>query len=68
MHGEEDRDRVCELYKEMFDNEMYNQHSPIHDELAKIIQLSKTKDVALGCWCYPKRCHAETIKQFIDSL
>ena len=24
-------------------------------------------DIALGCWCYPKKCHAFIIKQFLDS-
>ena len=23
------------------------------------------RDVVLGCWCYPKECHAETIRDFI---
>ncbi len=23
-------------------------------------------DIKLGCWCHPERCHAETIKNYLD--
>ena len=28
--------------------------------------LIKEHDICLACWCAPKRCHAETIKKFIE--
>lgn len=36
-------------------------------ELDRIIELAKNNDITLLCWCYPKRCHAETIKRYIES-
>ena len=68
MGDESERDEVCDKYEEWFKSQCYNQHSIIHAELSKIIELNKSNDIALGCWCYPKRCHAETIKNFLNSI
>lgn len=35
--------------------------------LDKIIETAKYTNVALGCHCLPKRCHAAIIKSYIDS-
>ena len=44
-----------------------NKNQVVLNELRKIYRLAKKYDIALGCWCYPKRCHSETIKRFIES-
>ena len=36
------------------------------NELRRIYVIAKTSDVALACWCTPKQCHGETIKEFLD--
>lgn len=43
----------------------------MHDESERdyvtfIYQKALKQDVALACWCAPKRCHTETIKRFIE--
>ena len=51
-----DRDEVCELFDNMY--------LPYKKGL-----LSKIKDLkgkALGCHCYPERCHCETLKAYAD--
>jgi hypothetical protein len=50
-----DRDAVCESFKVYFDLKLGLK--------AKIKQL---KGKALGCHCYPKRCHGEHLKQLAD--
>jgi len=50
-----DRDAVCESFKIYFDLKLGLK--------AKINQL---KGKALGCHCYPKRCHGEHLKQLAD--
>jgi hypothetical protein len=61
MRNESMRDEVCDAYEEYFYRRLYN-----CDTMKRIIRIAKKHDVALGCWCYPKRCHAETIKNFIE--
>lgn len=66
MISENRRNEVCLKYDNHFE------HSIQYDEKFKnainaIIILAKTKDIALGCWCYPKRCHAITIKDYIEN-
>jgi hypothetical protein len=50
-----DRDAVCESFKIYFDLKLGLK--------AKVKQL---KGKALGCHCYPKRCHGEHLKQLAD--
>lgn len=63
MAKEEQREEVCDRYEEYFDCP----HTIIFNtELARIVELAKTNDITLLCWCYPKRCHAETIKRYLE--
>jgi len=34
--------------------------------LAEVYGVAKTEDVTIGCYCKPKRCHLDTVKQFLD--
>lgn len=38
------------------------------DYVAHIYRTALKQDVALGCWCAPKRCHADTIAAFINQF
>ena len=67
MYHETDRDIVCNKYEDWFNTQINNKNQLVLNELRKIYRLAKKYDIALGCWCYPKRCHSETIKNFIDS-
>ena len=78
MSDESLRDKVCDDYQDYFDGILgiyLNTDNKLSDhdlefviELNDIIKLSKTNNIALGCWCAPKRCHGETIKRYIDAL
>lgn len=77
MHNESERDRVCEQYKFYFEAiiKAYQENglnSLVADKkefilyLARIVNQAKKSNVALGCWCVPKRCHGLTIKKFVE--
>lgn len=66
MHNESERDLVCDRYIEYF-NSKINQEGAFRDYINTLIETAKNKDIALCCWCYPKRCHSETIKEYIIS-
>lgn len=66
MCNESVRDYVCDNYERYFDNTVRVRHTIFTNEVDRIVELAKTNDITLLCWCYPKRCHAETIKRHIE--
>lgn len=78
MIHEGQRDEVCDDYKKYFYiiiNTYRNTDTKIDTKdlnflkyIGYIVNTAKKHDVALGCWCAPRRCHAETIKEFVESV
>ena len=65
MKNESERDKVCERYKEWFCGELYD--SAMQAELSVLKDtLFKCGKLNLFCWCAPKRCHAEIIKEYLN--
>lgn len=60
MKSEKDRDRVCDLY-EIHARKMMN-------SVWFVEELKKLKGKDLVCWCYPKRCHAETLIKLCEEV
>jgi hypothetical protein len=62
MPTENERELVCNLYEKNFDKiikpEWLSHLITIYEEYSKL---------RLFCWCSPKRCHAETIKKYIEA-
>ena len=60
-----ERDRVCELYKDTFVSRMKESQS-MKDQLNLIWNTGRRNGIVeLQCYCYPRRCHCETIKDII---
>lgn len=67
MSDESKRDEVCDRYEDYFYHEL--SHTPKFFQMIRdIADTAKTQNVALGCWCSPKRCHAETIKNYVEEV
>ena len=69
MPDETFRDTVCDWYDDHFYDTVDSlafYHISFKNELNRIIEIARTNDVTLLCWCAPKRCHAETIKRYIE--
>lgn len=67
MTTEEQRDIICDAYDSYFKDMIeHNRNRRFLHELERIHDLSKTNDITLLCWCAPKRCHAETIKKYLE--
>ena len=63
---EELRDDVCNKYKMYFYKKIKTDETFIK-ELRRISAIyRKYGKLNLFCWCYPKRCHAETIKNWLE--
>ena len=66
MQTENERDEVCEKYRDYFYKNV-NHNKTFTDALRQLYKIAITYGkLELFCWCYPKRCHAETIAQFLE--
>jgi len=64
--GKYSRDIVCDMYEEHFHNVMLKD-SEVQRCLDRIIEAHRVYGgVNLFCWCVPLRCHAETIKRYLE--
>jgi hypothetical protein len=65
-----DRDHVCDEYAEWFPRALAwtgPQAARMKQQLDHIVSIHKKHGkVGLKCFCAPKRCHVETIKQHIE--
>lgn len=65
MKDESERDKVCDKYETYFINQMF-ENEKFKDEFGRLLKIYQTEGkLNLYCWCYPKRCHAETIAKYI---
>ena len=65
--SEDQRDHSCDQYQAYFDKKVREKtDTAFMNELRRIYRLALTTDVVLACWCYPKRCHTQTIKNFLE--
>lgn len=67
MTSESDRDRVCDMYERWFNEQLAEQNEVFLNELRRLYVIHRTYGkLRLFCWCAPKRCHAETIRNFLN--
>lgn len=67
MHSELERDKVCDEYEAWFNEQITKQNELVLNELRRLYKIyKKYGKLNLFCWCAPKRCHAETIKNFLE--
>ena len=64
-----ERAKVCNKYKKYFNHIILasEQHIDFMAELNRLKEIhQKYGKLNLFCWCAPKKCHAETIKQYLE--
>ncbi len=66
MNKPERRDTVCDQYHKHFHRQRVANLSFL-TELQRLEAILKEHGmIRLFCWCAPHRCHAETIKQYLE--
>ena len=66
MESEAKRVEVCEKYDTYFKEKVKAKDVAFMNELRRLYKIAKRfGKLELYCWCFPKRCHAETIKKFL---
>ena len=66
MKHEAMRDIVCDRYEDWLKEQIKNNNPEVVNELDRIVKIARETDIALGCWCYPKRCHASSVKRALE--
>ncbi len=61
------RDEVCDKYEKYF-YEQLESNTEFKSQVDNLVELAKSRDLVLGCHCKPKRCHVDTIKNYIDKM
>ena len=72
MSSEKERINVCNKY-DAYMKDILKSNSNLNKSndnefkryIEYIISIARKSNIALGCWCEPKRCHAESIKKLI---
>jgi len=66
LEDEAERDKVIEAYREWAEKE-YANNFVFHNVIKGLRETVKLHgELNLMCWCAPKRCHAEVIKELIE--
>ena len=65
VHG--DREQVIEKYRVWLRGE-WKKDGKVKQELIRLAKLSKEGDLILICWCYPKACHGDVLKDAIEKI
>ncbi|MCM1035515.1 MAG: DUF4326 domain-containing protein [Paludibacter sp.] len=69
VSSEAERDESCNRYKDYFEEKVRTKtDTAFMNELRRVYLLALRQDIVLACWCYPKRCHTQTIKTFLESF
>ena len=66
MPDESKRNQVCKQYEKYFNEKIKNVQSTFYKEVQHLQELLQQYGrLEIFCWCAPKRCHAETIKNYL---
>lgn len=67
MHTESERAEVCRKYKQHFRLSLIKNQTFINEVTRLMGIYNHYGKLELFCWCAPKQCHAETIKECIET-
>lgn len=68
MKNESERNKVCEEYEKYF-NMQIRKNLAFANEVKRLAYIhQKYGKLRLFCWCAPKRCHTETIKNYLEKI
>lgn len=62
----ENREESISRFKEYLKEKIQNKDEKICFELNRIYKMAKKGDVNLICYCAPKACHGDVIKEIIE--
>jgi len=60
---EGDRGLILQQYRVWLDAKLSSPDSPQSRELLRLVALAATGDLDLVCWCAPKLCHGNVVRE-----
>lgn len=66
MGNESQRNWACDTYQNHFEAQMFSRTGDLYIGMRQLYRIAKERDLELACFCVPKRCHCETIKNFLE--
>lgn len=68
MKNESDREKVVAQYR-VWLREQYLLKGAAHGELQRLAERARSgESLALQCWCAPRACHGDVVKEAIDGI
>lgn len=68
MRDESMRNEVCDEYEKWFKDKVEKEDPAVMGQLKRLLSIGKkTGTINLGCYCAPRRCHADTIARFLKN-
>jgi hypothetical protein len=61
-----DRDRVCDKFAAHLEERLSHANNATHTEFMKLVEAASKESIELSCFCAPKRCHCDEIKNKIE--
>jgi hypothetical protein len=68
LRDEADRALILAKYKRWFDSRVQDGDGAVADALAQLLSMASRGDLNLGCYCAPKACHCDVIKEFLEGV
>lgn len=66
MTSEAQRTEVIAKYRKYFEQKVATREPRFMEALDALVELARKHDVVLGCFCAPRACHGDVIKEYID--
>lgn len=60
------REQVIEKYKIWLDELLLEGNNEVSKEFNRLVEIAKEQDIYLVCYCRPKDCHGDYIKELIE--
>lgn len=68
LNVESDRQQVVDRFREYIFTKIKAGDPVIASELKRLKTLSTEGDLVLVCWCAPKACHGDVIKEILEGM
>lgn len=60
------RDEAVDLYEKWLLSQIKIGNQEVLMALSELKALALQNDIKLGCWCFPKRCHCDVVKKYVE--
>jgi len=61
------REEAVARYRDWLRDQLLEKNPAIIAELRRLMELAEKGDLNLKCFCAPKACHGDVIKEFLDA-